>query len=186
MPDPPLGTAGLADSLGHVEWVEEKVTGAKTWREREIAKAVDSMSAGDWLLVPEISRLGRSTLDVLDILAELKKKDVNVYAIKGAWKLNSSIESKVFMTFMALFSEIERDFISARTKEGLKARKAAGVKLGRRRGPGKSKLDQYRPEIEALLKTGSSIVYIANRYKVARSTVHSWLKKNKIDRTPRP
>jgi DNA invertase Pin-like site-specific DNA recombinase len=171
--------------LGHVEWVEEKVTGVKTWRKREIAKAVESMNAGDWLIVPEISRLGRSTLDVLDILAELRKKEVNVYAIKGTWKLNSTIESKIFMTFMALFSEIERDFISARTKEGLRARKAAGVKLGRPRGSYKSKLDEYLPEIEALLKTGSSQVYIAKRYGVARSTLYKWLKKHKIDRTRR-
>ncbi|MEW6657381.1 MAG: recombinase family protein [Thermodesulfobacteriota bacterium] len=172
--------------LGHVEWVEEKVTGAKTWRKREIAKAVESMNPGDWLIVPEISRLGRSTLDVLDILAELRKKEVNVYAIKGAWKLNSTIESKVFGTFMALFSEIERDFISARTKEALAARKAAGVKLGRPPGPGKSKLDQYRPEIEALLKNGSTLIFIAKRYGVGMTTLKNWLKKNEIDRMPRP
>ena len=172
--------------LGHVEWVEEKVSGAKTWRKREIAKAVESMSAGDWLIVPEISRLGRSTLDVLDILAELRRKEVNVYAIKGAWKLNSTIESKIFMTFMALFSEIERDFISARTKEGLRARKAAGVKLGRPLGTGKSKLDPFRAEIEALLKTGSSQVFIARRYGVTRATLYKWLKKHKIDRKPQP
>lgn len=172
--------------LGHVEWVEEKVSGVKTWRERELAKAVESLNAGDWLIVPEISRLGRSTLDTLDVLSILRKKGVNVYAIKGAWILNGTIESKVFLTMMALFSEIERDFISARTKEGLRAAKAAGVKLGRPKGPGKSKLDQYRPEIEALLKSGSPPIFIAQRYKVARRTLFNWLKKNKIDRTPRP
>jgi len=100
----------------------------------------------------ELSRLGRSTLDILEILKELKIKSVNVYAIKGAWTLNGTIESKVFLTMMSLFSEIERDLISQRTIEGLKARKAAGVKLGRPKGPGKSRLDQYRPEIEALLR----------------------------------
>lgn len=172
--------------LGHVEWVEEKVSGVKTWRKREIAKAVESLNAGDWLIVPELSRLGRSTLDILDLLANLREKQVNVYALKGAWALNGTIESKVFLTMMALFSEIERDLIGARTKEALKARKAAGVKLGRRPGPGKSKLDQYRPEIEALLKNGSSLNFIAKRYKVSGFTIRNWIKKNKIDRTPRP
>jgi DNA invertase Pin-like site-specific DNA recombinase len=172
--------------LGHVDWVEEKVSGTKGWRTRELAQAVESLRAGDWLIVPEISRLGRSTLDTLDVLAELRKKGVNVYAIKGAWTLNGTIESKVFLTMMALFSEIERDFISARTKEALKARKAAGVKLGRPRGPGKSKLDQYRPEIEALLKNGSTLSFIAVRHNVALTTVSRWIERNKVDRTPRP
>jgi DNA invertase Pin-like site-specific DNA recombinase len=112
--------------LGPVEWVEEKVSGVKSWRKREIAQVVESLQDGDWLIVPELSRLGRSTLDILDILAELRKKEVNVYAIKGDWTLNGTIESKVFLTMMALFSEIERDLISARTKEALKARQAAG------------------------------------------------------------
>jgi DNA invertase Pin-like site-specific DNA recombinase len=134
--------------LGPVEWVTEKVSGVKTWKKRELAKAVDSLSAGDWLIVPELSRLGRSTLDILEVLKVLREKGVNVYAIKGAWTLNGTIEAKVFVTMMALFAEIERDLISARTKEALKARKASGVKLGRPKGPGKSKLDQYRPEID--------------------------------------
>ncbi len=56
----------------------------------------------------------------------------------------------------SMAAEIERDLISMRTKEALIAKKAAGIKLGRSKGSGKSKLDQHRPEIEALLATGSS------------------------------
>jgi DNA invertase Pin-like site-specific DNA recombinase len=172
--------------LGSVDWVEEKVSGAKTWRKREIAQVVEGLQEGDWLIVPELSRLGRSTLDILDILAELRKKEVNVYAVKGSWTLNGTIESKVFLTMMALFSEIERDLISARTKKALKARQAAGVKLGRPKGPGKSKLDPYRPEIEALLKNGSRLNFISARYNVTVPTLLNWIKKNNIDKTPEP
>jgi len=172
--------------LGLVEWLEEKASGAKSWRQREIARVVAELQAGDWLIVPELSRLGRSTLDVLDLLAELRQREVNVYAVKGTWTLNGSIESKVFLTLMALFSEIERDLIAARTKEALRARQAAGVKLGRPKGPGKSKLDPYRPEIEALLQNGSRLNFIAARYHVSPTTLINWLKKNNIDRTPRP
>jgi DNA invertase Pin-like site-specific DNA recombinase len=53
-------------------------------------------------------------------------------------------------------AEIERDLISSRTKEALRARKAEDVKLGRPKGPGKSKLDPHREEIIALLKNGST------------------------------
>jgi DNA invertase Pin-like site-specific DNA recombinase len=79
--------------LGNVDWVEEKVSGAKSWKSREIAKAVEDLTAGDSLIVPEISRLGRSTIQILEILAELKRKVVSVYAVMGSGTLNGSIES---------------------------------------------------------------------------------------------
>jgi DNA invertase Pin-like site-specific DNA recombinase len=87
---------------------------------------------------------------------------------------------------MALFSEIERDLISARTIEGLKVRKAAGVQLGRPKGPGKSKLDRFRPEIEALLKNGATLRFVSQRYHTTPANLQNWLKKNSIDRTPQP
>jgi len=58
-------------------------------------------------------------------------------------------------------AEIERDLISKRTKEALRVKKAAGMKLGRPKGTGKSKLDKYKIEIEALLKNGSTQKFIA-------------------------
>jgi DNA invertase Pin-like site-specific DNA recombinase len=168
--------------LGPVSWVEEKISGVKDWQKRELGKVVASLKVGDWLITPEFSRLARSTLQILEVLAELKKKGVNVYVVKGDQRVNGTIESKVFLTMMALFSEIERDLISARTKEGLKARAAAGVKLGRPRGKGKSKLDKFQPEIEALLKNGSRKDFIAKRYGCTAATLHNWLKRTGLDK----
>jgi len=62
--------------------------------------------------------------------------------------------------------------------------RAAGVKLGRRKGPGKSRLDQYRVEIVALLKNGSPKSFVAKRYKVSEPTLYNWISKNQIDTTP--
>jgi len=87
-------------------------------------------------------------LDIMEILKIAKDKEVNVYAVEGNWALNGGIESKIVAMVFAMAAEIERDLLSARTKEGLRARKAAGIMLGRPKGPGKSKLDQYRPEID--------------------------------------
>ena len=56
------------------------------------------------------------------------------------------------------------ELISARTKEALRARRASGLPVGRSKGPGKSKLDKHRPEIEALLANGSTQKFIAKRY----------------------
>jgi DNA invertase Pin-like site-specific DNA recombinase len=82
----------------------------------------------------------------------------------------------------AMAAEIERDLISQRTTEALRARKAAGKPLGRPKGPGKSKLDPFQPEIEALLANGSTQKFIANRYDTTQANLHNWMKKRGIKR----
>ena len=79
-------------------------------------------------------------------------------------------------------AEIERDLISQRTKEALRVKKANGMIWGRPKGPGKSKLDIYRVEIEALLQNGSTQSFIANRYGATEATLSNWIAKNKIQR----
>ncbi len=84
----------------------------------------------------------------------------------------------------SIAAEIERDLISKRTKEALRARRASGIKLGRPKGPGKSKLDQYGQEIVALLKNGSTKSYVAKKYGTTLPNLYNWLKKNEIDANP--
>ena len=168
-------------AFGRVEWVDEKVSGTKNWKERKLKEVIDNLNVGDRLIVPELSRLGRSMLEIMEILSIAKEKGIHIYAIKGNWRLDDSIQSKVMASTFAIASEIERDLISSRTKEALRARKAAGVKLGRPKGPGKSKLDKFNEEIIALLKTGSSKTYIAKRYKTSLPNLYNWLKQNNIN-----
>lgn len=80
----------------------------------------------------------------------------------------------------SMAAEIERDLISQRTKEALAARKKAGIILGRPKGVGKSKLDVYRPEIEALLANGSTQAFIAKRYGTTEANLSRWLKKHNL------
>lgn len=166
--------------LGSVEWVEEKVSGVKDWRKRKLGEVLPSLKAGDTIITPELSRLGRSTLQILEVMKEAKERGIAVHAIKGGWSLNGTIESKILLSVFAMVSEIERDLISARTKEALKARKAAGVKLGRPNGPGKSKLDPHREEIVDKLKLGVPKTKIAKRYGTTEANLHNWLTKNQI------
>jgi DNA invertase Pin-like site-specific DNA recombinase len=175
----------LANSLelGHVHFDEEKVSGKISWRKRKIAQILEDARAGDNIIVSELSRLGRSMLECMEILSIAAQKGVNVYAVKGNWRLDSSIQSKIIAMAFAMASEIERDLISKRTKEALVAKKASGVRLGRPKGVGKSKLDQYRPEIEALMKNGSTQTFIAKRYGTTEANLHHWLKQRKLTRT---
>lgn len=167
----------------HVEFVEEKVSGMKSWKQRWLKEVVDGLDKGDVLIVAELSRLGRSLVEVLEVLNILADKNVAVYSVKENFQLNGKdLTSKVMRTMLALFGEIERDLISFRTKEGLVAARAKGAILGRPKGKGKSKLDKYRPEIEALLKNGSMKVFIAKRFRVTPATLSNWLKKAGLDK----
>jgi DNA invertase Pin-like site-specific DNA recombinase len=172
-----------AKGLLKVDFVEEKVSGAKSWKKRKLKDVVDEMKAGDILIVPELSRLGRSLMEVLEVLGVLSGKDVAAYSVKENFQLNGKdMQSKVMRTMLGLFAEIERDLIIARTKEGLAAARAKGRVGGRPKGPGKSRLDQHQPEIEALLKNGSRKTFIAKRYGVTPVTLGNWLKKVGLDK----
>lgn len=166
--------------LGHVEFIEEKASGKVHWSKRLIADILESSQKGDSIIVSELSRLGRSMLECMEILSKCMSQGVRVYAIKGDWHLDDSIQSKVVAMSFSMASEIERDLISARTKEALRAKKERGIPLGRPKGPGKSKLDQYKPEIEALLNNGSTQKFIADRYGTTEANLHHWIKKHGI------
>lgn len=169
-------------ALGQVEWVEEHVSGSVSWRKRRIARVLDELQAGDTLIVSELSRLGRSMLECMEILSIASQKGINLYAVKGNWQLDGTIQSKIMAMAFAMAAEIERDLISQRTKEALAARKRAGKKLGRPKGSGKSKLDKYRPEIEALMATGATQKFIAERYGTTEANLSRWLKKHGLRR----
>jgi DNA invertase Pin-like site-specific DNA recombinase len=163
--------------LGKVHWIEETVSGKVSWKKRQIAQALEQLQVGNTLIVSELSRLGRSMLEIMEILSVATEKGVKIYAVKGNWQLDGSLQSKVVAMAFAIAAEIERDLISQRTKEALAARKRDGMILGRPRGIGKSKLDIYQPEIEALLANGSTITFIAKRYKTTKSNLQRWMKQ---------
>jgi DNA invertase Pin-like site-specific DNA recombinase len=163
--------------LGHVQFVEEKVSGKVSWRKRKIAEILDTAQKGDNIIVSELSRLGRSMLECMEILSIATQKGINIYAVKGDWQLTNTIQSKIIAMAFSMASEIERDLISKRTKEALQMKKQNGMKLGRPKGIGKSKLDIYRVEIEALLKNGSTQKFIAKRYSTTEANLHHWLKQ---------
>jgi DNA invertase Pin-like site-specific DNA recombinase len=83
---------------------------------------------------------------------------------------------------IAMAAEIERALIATRTKEALATKKLAGAKLGLPHGVGKSKLDAFQVEIEALLNNGSTQKFIAERYHTTEANLHHWMKQRGIRR----
>jgi DNA invertase Pin-like site-specific DNA recombinase len=92
------------------------------------------MKKEDIILVSELSRLGRSLMEVMSILHTLMEKNVKVYTTKERYELGNNINSKVLAFAFSLSAEIERSMISSRTKEALARKKSEGKKLGRPKG----------------------------------------------------
>jgi len=166
--------------LGNVEFIEETISGRISWKKRKLFDLINSLKENDVVIVSELSRLGRSMLEIMEIISIISNKKVALYSVKGNWKLDNSIQSKIVAMVFAMAAEIERELISSRTKEALRVKKANGVKLGRPKGPGKSKLDKYKPEIEALLNNGATQKFIANRYNTTEANLYRWLLKHNL------
>ena len=166
--------------LGHVDFVEEKISGCVSWKKRKIADIISSLSENDTIIVSELSRLGRSMLECMEILSIAIQKHINIYAIKGNWQLNNTIQSKIIAMAFSMASEIERDLISQRIKEALRAKKEAGVKLGRPKGSCSSKLDKHRIDIVNLLKNGATKRYIAQRYSTTEQNLYRWINQHNL------
>jgi len=167
--------------LGKVHFVQEVVSGKVSWIRRRIKEVIDQLGKNDWLIVPELSRLGRNMLEIMEIISEATRKEINIYAIKNNWRLNGTMESKVLLMVFSMAAEIERDLISSRTKEALRVKKEAGVKLGRPKGPGKSKLDEHQEEIIALLRNGVPKKRVASKYGSSAVNLYNWILKNQLD-----
>jgi len=109
----------------------EKITGTK--RERpELMKLLERITEGDTIVIESLSRLGRSTKDLIEITEFIQSKGVNLVSLKEAIDTNTST-GKLLFTLMSAIAQFERDVIADRTKEGLKAARARGRMGGRPR-----------------------------------------------------
>lgn len=160
--------------------LEDTASGRMDWRTRKIGDVLSATTKGDTILVAEVSRLARSTLQVLEILKMASERQVSVVIVKNGLRFDNSMQARITATILGLAAEIERDFISMRTKEALAKRKEAGKKLGRPLGAvaRQYKLDHKRSEIERYLRLGINGSAIAKLIGVSRPTLRNWLSRN--------
>ncbi|TAL67650.1 MAG: resolvase [Bacteroidetes bacterium] len=160
------------------EIIESESSSRLSYKERKIDELLSKLDVDDILLVVELSRLGRSMLEILNIINELTLKGTKIIFIRQPELSTNSLHGKLLTSIYAYFAESEREFISNRTKEALRVKKMNGMKLGRPVGSGSSKLDEYKVEIEALINNGSSKRFIAKRYDITEQGLFHWLRKN--------
>ena len=128
----------------------EKITGTK--RERpELSRMLDEMQKGDTVVICDLTRISRSTKDMLDIVEKIKNKGAFIKSLKDTWLDTTSGNpySQFLLVIMSGLAQLERDLISQRTKEGLKAAKARGRNGGR-----PSLQNKHRDAVMAMYRGG--------------------------------
>ncbi len=144
----------------------EKMSGTKKNRP-ELTKLLDRITEGDTVVVESLSRLGRSTKDLIELTETFQSKGVNLVSLKESIDTNSPT-GKLLFTLMSAIAQFERDVIADRTREGLKAARARGRTGGRPRADPEQvkkavklyKTEQYSiKEIEELTGIKKSTLY---------------------------
>lgn len=163
------------------EWLSDQgKSGTINWTKREINKAIEQAKKGDTIVVAELSRLGRSLKQILEMIELCQKKEVNIIMIReGIQTNNNSPINKLLISILGSLAEMERNLISQRTKDALALKKKNGVALGRPKGRTmsieKSKLYPYRAEILEMRFRGVSYEKIGRKFGAHRITVTKFI-----------
>lgn len=160
--------------------ISETISSRKT--DREIFSVIDSLKAGDCLIVTELSRLGRSMIELNNIISTIIQKKAVLHVVSGSVHVvDDSPLAQMFVFTSSLAAQAERDLISERTISALKARKAAGVKLGRPEGTRKAKENMLKCGVDekiirTMVKAGASMASIGRVLHVDARTVEKFIK----------
>lgn len=161
------------------KWVEETISSRKSLEKRQLGQLLKELKPNDVLITTEISRLGRSLLEVMKILEICLSKNCQIYTTKEKYKLGNDIQSQVMAFAFSLSAQIERDLISQRTKCSLDSIRAKGKRLGRPLSAQskKLKLSRNTKRIHALLEAGISKRKIAKITNVQPMTVSRFIQR---------
>ena len=161
------------------KWVEETISSRKALNKRKLGQLLDELQSGDILIAAEISRLGRSLLEVMRILETCLNKNCQVWTLKENYRLGNDIQSKVMAFAFGLSAEIERNLISQRTKASLESVRATGKRLGRpfSAQSKKLKLSCNTKKIKYWLNTGMTKYRIAKMMSVSPATVSNFINR---------
>jgi DNA invertase Pin-like site-specific DNA recombinase len=145
------------------------------------------LESGDTLIVSELCGIGRSVGQIIRTVDALVKGKIRFIAVKeGIWlDEERNIQTQVMVRMFGLLADMDRELVSAHTKEGLAAVRAKGKKLGRPKGShGRSRLDGRMEEIKRLLSLGVSKVSIAKIMGVERGILSHFIKSRGLAQDP--
>ena len=155
----------------------EKISG-KTRMGPKLRAAFAALKPGDQIVVWRLDRLGRDFRHLCDLADELRRKNANLISLTEGIDTASSVGEVIYRLF-CVFADFERNVIVERTRAGLAAARARGVRLG-----GRPKLSAARiEEIRLLVASGVSVEVASTRFGVGRSTVYRYLQSRQASHT---
>jgi DNA invertase Pin-like site-specific DNA recombinase len=161
--------------------IDQGVSGTVEWRNRKINNIINKIKKDDKLIVPEISRLGRSMNEVNEMISICAKKKAIIIDIKNKITLDGTIQSSMMASMCSMFAQMERELISERIKQGLIIAKEKGHLTGRKRGVRKNKLDDKINEITELAKEGQSYKKMGAHFSVDSSQLRKFMINKNIN-----
>jgi DNA invertase Pin-like site-specific DNA recombinase len=156
---------------------DHAVSGATIHR-KGLDALLAELQSGDTLVVWKLDRLGRSTIHLLQLLDDLRKRGVDFQAITQGIDTTTAI-GRMLYGQLAVFAEFEREQIRERTKAGMAAAKARGVHIGR---PRKLSERDIQEVLETLEFENTTISSIAKKYGVSKSTMTRYLNQNNLQK----
>ena len=161
----------MLEKYGVDKIYNEKMTGTKRNRP-ELDKLLERLTEGDTVVVESLSRLVRSTKDLIQLMELFNSKGVNLVSLKESIDTTSST-GKLLFTLMSALAQFERDVIADRTREGLASARARGRKGGRPPIDG----DKIRKAVKLYRSGEYSVKEITELTGVRKSTLYKNLRK---------
>ena len=157
---------------------QEKITGTKRERE-QLNKMLDELQQDETVIVAELSRLSRSTKDLFEIVEKIHEAGAQIKSLKEPWLDTTTPQGRLLFTIFSGLSQFERDLLSERTKDGLKAAKARGRSGGR-----PNKRNEKELTVRALYGNGVTIAEIVRQTELSRSTINRIIRDIKLNTEP--
>lgn len=167
------------------EIIEIVSSSRKSMKEREINTLLSKLLEGDCIYVSKLDRLGRNTREVLEIIDEIKNRKVILHIIKDniiVDPLDTNPITTMFLTLLSAFSQMERDFISERTKAGLEKARLDGKMLGKPKGAisHNTQFEEHKEKIFEYIELGLSYEKIVKKIGVgSKSALYSFVRHRK-------
>ena len=158
------------------------ISSRKSKKDREINSLLNMLKSEDHLYITKLDRLGRNTKEVLEIIDELKTKNIILNIIKDnitVDPLDTNPITTMFLTLLSAFSQMERDFISERTKAGLAKARSEGKLIGKQKGSisNNTQFEEHKEKIREYLNLGLSYEKIIKNIGVgSKSSLFSFVK----------
>jgi putative DNA-invertase from lambdoid prophage Rac len=163
----------------------EVASGSKIERtQRKQVLALAQACEIDAILVTELTRWGRSTMDLVASLQDLNRFGVSLVAQKGLQFDLTTSQGKLIASMMSALAEFESDLLSERVHSGVAAAQARGVVFGRRQGQ-RVKSDRLTPKVLELVAAGHSYRQVGRLVNLSKNTVLDIVKRNR-NRTQNP